>query len=108
MRKPLKVAFQLVSLLIICFLPAQTLRGDASPPVIGGCQVFPVDNIWNTPINNMPIDANSDAYVATIGLGNNLHPDFGAGDWPPGSGSPIGIPFVEVPGDQPLVTELKW
>lgn len=103
MRKPLKVAFQLISLLIICFLPAQTLRGDASPPVIGGCQVFPVDNIWNTPIDNMPIDANSDAYVATIGLGNNLHPDFGAGDWPPGSGSPIGIPFVEVPGDQPLV-----
>jgi hypothetical protein len=32
-----------------------------------------------------------------------LHPDFGSGDWPPGSGSPIGIPYVDVPGTQPLV-----
>jgi hypothetical protein len=39
-----------------------------------------------------------------IGADVGLHPDFGSGVWPPGSSSPIGIPFIEVPGDQPMVS----
>lgn len=70
---------------------------------MAGCPVFPADNIWNVPVDTLPVDANSDAYVATIGANAYLHPDFGSGDWPPGSGSPIGIPYVDVPGSQPLV-----
>jgi hypothetical protein len=62
--------------------------------------MFPADNIWNTTIDNMPLDLNSDAYVATIGAGANVHADFGSGEWPPGSGSPIGIPYIDVPGTQ--------
>jgi hypothetical protein len=67
------------------------------------CGVFPADNIWNVPIDSLPVDSNSSAYVATIGPTNGLHPDFGSGDWPPGSDSPIGIPYVTVPGTQPKV-----
>src|SRR5260370_1062368 len=70
---------------------------QATPPTIGSCPVLPADNIWNTPIDQLPLDANSATYVATIGSGTTLHADFGAGLY---AGGPIGIPFVTVPGTQ--------
>jgi len=69
----------------------------------GGCPVFPADNIWNTPVNSLPVDARSSQYVATIGASSNVHADFGSGVWPPASTSPIGIPYVTVGGGQPDV-----
>jgi hypothetical protein len=33
-----------------------------------------------------------------------MHPDFGSGVWPPGSTSPIGIPYLEVGPNEPMVT----
>jgi len=48
----------------------------------------------------LPVDANSAAYVATIGASANVHADFGSGLW---DGGPIGIPYVIVPGTQPRV-----
>ncbi|MCU0600381.1 MAG: fibronectin type III domain-containing protein, partial [Desulfobacterales bacterium] len=68
--------------------------------VVSGCPVLPGDNIWNAPVDTLPVDPNSDAYIASIGAAAGLHPDFGSGLW---DGGPIGIPFVEVPGTQPLV-----
>lgn len=65
-----------------------------------GCPIFPRDNIWNTPIDTLPVDPRSAAYVESIGLDIGLHPDFGAGLF---DGVPIGIPFVGVLADQPLV-----
>lgn len=76
----------------------------ATPFDVAGCLLFPGDNIWNVPVDSLPLDANSAAYVATIGATDNLHPDFGAGDWPPGSGAPIGIPYIDVPGGQAKVS----
>jgi len=73
------------------------LPQPASPPQIAGCDVFPPDNIWNTPIDDLPVDANSAAYIETIGAGRGLHPDFGAGLW---EGGPIGIPFTIVLSSQ--------
>jgi hypothetical protein len=67
---------------------------------VAGCPIFPADNVWNVPIDTLPVDANSDAYVAAIGADEPLHPDFGSGTW---EGEPIGIPYVVVPGSQPLV-----
>src|SRR3954447_15687922 len=62
------------------------------------CPIFPPNNIWNTPIDTLPADPRSEAYVAIIGLDSGVHPDFGAGLY---EGSPLGIPFVRVPGNQP-------
>lgn len=76
---------------------------ERPPDDLAGCPVFPVNNVWNVPVDTLPLDANSDAYVATIGATAHAHADFGSGEWPPGSGSPIGIPYVTVPGSQPLV-----
>lgn len=64
------------------------------------CPLFPTDNIWNTPIDGLPVDAQSDAYVASIGPDTGMHPDFGSGLY---EGSPLGILFVRVPANQPAV-----
>jgi hypothetical protein len=64
------------------------------------CTIFPADNIWNQRIDDLPVDAHSGAYIATIGASATLHADFGSGVWPPGSNSPIGIPYVEVSSGQ--------
>lgn len=80
-----------------------TPKPTTAPPVLSGCSIFPGNNIWNTRIDDLPEAANSDAYVNTIGRDRTFHPDFGAGEWPPNSGAPIGIPFITVPGDQKKV-----
>jgi len=54
---------------------------------------FPADNAWNTDISAAPVDPNSAALIASIGLSRGLHPDFGAGLY---DGAPIGIPYVVV------------
>lgn len=64
------------------------------------CPIFPADNIWNTPVDTLPVDAQSDAYIASIGADTGIHPDFGAGLY---DGFPMGIPFVRVPAGQAMV-----
>lgn len=73
---------------------------ERSAPQVGICPVFPADNVWNTPVDSLPVDPMSDAYVETIGASIHPHADFGLGTW---EGAPIGIPYVVVPADQPLV-----
>lgn len=63
------------------------------------CPVLPADNIWNTRVDALPLHPLSDQYIDSIGPDDHMHPDFGSGVWPPGSNSPIGIPFVVV-GDE--------
>jgi hypothetical protein len=67
---------------------------------IAGCPILPVDNVWNTRIDNLPIDTRSEAYINSIGANTGLHPDFGAGEW---NGEPIGIPYNLVDSDIPKV-----
>jgi hypothetical protein len=77
------------------FLPLVVNPGNG--PVLAGCPVFPANNIWNAPVEALPVDPRSDLYVGTIGSGRTVHADFGSGTW---EGGPIGIPFVVVPGAQ--------
>ncbi len=67
------------------------------------CPLFPADNIWNTPIDHLPVHPLSDEYIDTVGRDVTFHPDFGSGIWPPEDGGPIGIPYIVVPADQPGV-----
>ena len=59
--------------------------------------MLPANNIWNTPVDTLPVLSNSASMVTTIGAGTGFHADFGAGIW---DGGPIGIPFITVPGTQ--------
>ena len=70
-------------------------------PQISSCEVFPSNNIWNTPVDKLAVDPNSSQYVTTIGSNAPAHPDFGSGLY---AGEPIGIPFITVPGTQPKVS----
>src|SRR5258708_25241608 len=81
-------------LILLSAAPART-----QPPVIADCHVLPPDNIWNRRIDHLPLDPNSDQYVATIGADKPLVPDFRAGLF---QGGPIRIPFVVV-SSQPAV-----
>ena len=78
---------------------------SAQPPEVDGCPVFPGDNIWNVPVDTLPVDPASDVYVETIGAGSGVHPDFGTVYM----GAPNGIPFVTVPGSQtPVAVTFFW
>jgi hypothetical protein len=72
-------------------------NGTYAQQRIGGCAVLPPDNIWNTPVDQLPVLTNSSSMVTTIGAGTGFHADFGSGTW---DGGPIGIPFVTVGGTQ--------
>lgn len=95
----------LLCALLLCGLPLASVVGAVlfephAPPQIADCTIFPEDNIWNVPIDTLPVAANSAAYVETIGQERHVHADFGAGLW---AGGPIGIPYVVVSSSQPGV-----
>jgi len=71
----------------------------AAQQTVGGCQVLPTDNIWNTPVASLPVAANSAAIINHIGAADLMHPDFGT-VW---EGAPIGIPYVVVPNAQAML-----
>ena len=76
------------------------LGGAASAsrlPQAPACPVFPASNPWNQRVDRLPVAANSARIVASIGLDDNLHADFGSGLY---EGRPIGIPITVVGAGQ--------
>jgi hypothetical protein len=73
------------------------VRGGSLP---GPLPLFPADNWWNLDVSQAPVDPSSAPYIAFVGAGRGMHPDFG------GDGAPFpeiyGMVYVTVPGDQPL------
>jgi hypothetical protein len=60
------------------------------------CPIFPASNPFNQEIAHAPVDPNSAAYIASIGLTGHLHPDFG-------TNPSYGIPYTVVGPNQPKV-----
>jgi hypothetical protein len=79
--------------------PAQVVRNG---PLPGPLPLFPSTNWWNADVSAAPRDPNEAALLAFIGTGKGLHPDFG-GDASPSGPETYGMPYVVVPGSQPLV-----
>src|SRR6266700_896717 len=93
------VIASIVALAIILSLVRQTqnLTEHAATntfSMIGGCQMFPSNNVWNFDISNLPVDSNSANYIASIGQTSPLLNGFGD-TW--------GMPYNVVPGTQPSV-----
>ncbi len=65
-----------------------------------GCSVFPENNIWNTRVRDLPLDARSAAYVQSIGRDLTLHPDFG-----PVAGIPYAVAAADQAGAQVTFTD---
>ena len=98
-------AFALASLVCGLLIHSLTVSGasrsvEAAASELAGCNLFPPDNIWNAPVDWLPVDPQSELYIATIGADIGMHPDFGSGTW---DGGPIGIPYVTVPITQTAV-----
>jgi uncharacterized repeat protein (TIGR01451 family) len=71
----------------------------AAPPQLEGCAIFPADNVWNAPIDKLPVHPDSNAYIANINLDETtLHPDFGSSKY-----GYFGIPFNIVAQNLPKV-----
>jgi len=68
-----------------------------SGPSVSGVPIFPLDHIWNTRVDSLPVDPRSAEYIGTIGNTAYLHADFGSGLY---EGNPIGIPYNIVNGSQ--------
>lgn len=51
--------------------------GGGNVPDLGGCPVFPANHIFNTPIDDLPVDPGSAAYIQTIGSTRRVHLDLG-------------------------------
>jgi len=76
----------------------------SSPPKVGSCEVFPQNNIWNTPVDFLPIhpDSNNTIHGINSRYFNpeknsyqyfSIRPNFGSGTW---KGAPKGIPITRV------------
>jgi hypothetical protein len=74
---------------------ASTVRLSLVPGT--SCTVFPANNVWNTPIDNLPVNRNSAAWAASI-PGKHLTLGFG-----PAGGKNYGFPFAIVDNSTPLV-----
>jgi hypothetical protein len=101
----ISIAMALVICLILvslALLQRSVAHAQTAPAAsIGGCALFPANNIWNTDISTLPAAANSATIIGSIGPTGHLHPDFGAGLY---QGEPIGIPYTVVPVSQPGVS----
>jgi hypothetical protein len=95
MRRSLSglIAFALLGLL----QTTGTVPAGAAPVPSSSCNVFPSDNIWNTDISALPVNARSAQWLASMAASStNLHPDFG--------GPPYGFPFNVVDNTHALHT----
>lgn len=78
----------------VCLLTIFALQAGAQ--TIGGCPVFPSNNIWNARVDTLPVHARSAAWVNSIGPSSTLHQDFSADP-------STGLPITLVNGSQPKV-----
>lgn len=72
------------------------LPGDGGAhrlPKAAGCPILPKNNHFNQRVDGLPRARNSDTLVASIGLDDEFHADFGSGTY---DGGPIGIPYTVV------------
>ena len=69
---------------------AGALAAPAQAAKVGGCRLLPRDFPTNQRVDRLPVAANSNAIVSSIGLDDTVHPGFGSGTW---EGRPIGIPY---------------
>lgn len=70
--------------------------GTVALPGAPNCPIFPSTNVWNRPVNHLPVAKHSRAIIHSIGWQVGLHPDFG-------SYAGYGIPYNIVGVSTPMV-----
>lgn len=100
-------AWSRVVLAVAFSLAASSGFAQPAGPLPQPLPLFPADNWWNQDISQAPVDPNSAAFMAWIG-NKRVHPDWGASaNEPSDPTATYGMPYVSVPGTQPLVP-VSW
>ena len=102
--RPLPMSASRVSSIAMALVAAVSpARAQPAGPLPQPLPLFPADNWWNADVSQAPLDPDSAAFIAWIG-NKRVHPDWGAsaGD-PSDPTATYGMPYVSVPGTQPLV-----
>src|SRR5580700_7059326 len=94
------LAFSTVFVFTVVPSPASAQSGGTVLPGTQ-CPAFPADNVWNTPITGLPVNADSATWLASMDASTTfLHPDYGPSNKPK---KPYGIPWQIVSPSQKLV-----
>jgi hypothetical protein len=89
-----RIATSLTVLVALALAPVGTSAATAAharhsrAPFEYGCPILPASDPLNQEIAHAPVNPNSAAYIASIGLSAHLHPDFGTN---PGYGIPYAV-----------------
>ncbi len=75
--------------LLVAVLLGTVCQPAAEARPVAGCRLFPANSYWHADVSDLPVHPRSNAWVAAIGLDDELKADFGSGTW---EGHPIGIP----------------
>ncbi len=79
-----------LALVALASVPA--LVGAHPLPQAPNCPILPANNPWNQRVDRLPVARNSARLIASIGLSDPVHPDFGTVY----NGAPNGIPYAVV------------
>ena len=79
--------------------PAGATVGPPFLPEAPNCPMFPIDNVWNKPVDQLNVRSDSNTLIASIGLNDYLHPDFSSYN-----GGGYGIPYNVVGGTRKKVS----
>jgi hypothetical protein len=80
--------------------PARPLPDLGIGANLNGARPFSADSAWNQRVDHLPVRSDSDRIIGAVGPTVGLHPEFGSGLY---RGDKIGIPYMVIPKDQPLV-----
>jgi hypothetical protein len=93
-----------VTLLTVVGLSVDPIPASAGGTVLPGtqCPAFPSDDVWNTPVTDLPVNSSSATWLTTMAASTSfLHPDYG----PSGRRNrPFGIPWQVVSPMQRLIS----
>jgi len=79
----------IVTPLSLAALTLLALSAGQAQPTIGGCEIFPANNVWNRPVDELPVHPRNSDYMRAAGRGRPLHVD-------------ASVPFNVVGPDQPM------
>ena len=101
-RAALAVAVVALAFVAAGLVPGPPAGADPGTVLPGtSCPAFPADDVWNTPITGLPVDADSATWLASMEASTTfLHPDYGPSSHPT---KPYGIPWEIVPSGTPFV-----
>jgi hypothetical protein len=92
--RPLARVALAATVVVAAALAVGAARTSGSPlPGAPNCPIFPATNVWNKPVDSLPVAANSATMLHAINFSAGLHPDFG-------SFAGYGIPVNTVGGGQ--------